>query len=74
MAEVQRVGEIIEASAFYPSLIKQGFSLSLFHPLLRLRHKFNESEDVLGFSDDDKILHDLPPFLASSSTILIIQV
>ena len=55
-----------------PLLIKPGFSLSLFLHLLCLRHNFNDSEDGLGFSDYDKILHDLAPVLASSSNILLI--
>ena len=63
---------LLKPAPFYSVLIKRGFSLSLFLHFLCLGHEFNESEDGLGFSGYDKILHELSPFLASSSTILII--
>ena len=50
------------ASPFHLSLVKRGFFLKLFLLLLRLRHKFNQMEDILGFSFYDKVLHNLTPF------------
>ncbi len=41
---------------FIPSLINRGVFRSLSQHLLFLRHKFNDSEDVLGFSSYDNFL------------------